>query len=220
MIIERGLRWWLSRVMAVALIIVGLTNAMTLAAQENDTLVVAQFNQQGQLLKPIDLDHWIHLGSNLGHGYNAENFDPQSPGTFQVVEMEPNAFDFFREHGRYADGTMIALSFYWAEAKSNPSLNGFSQGQLVGFEIHLIDSQHYNDGRAFFNFGLEDRADMIAAGNQCVECHRQEGAFESTFTQFYPKMKKILQLHQQSISGLREGVRLQQGLEIGPNVFQ
>lgn len=169
-----------------------LATALGAKAQSTDNINKAVFNQQGQLVKPNNLDEWIHLGSNVGHGYNEGEFDPRSPGTFHIVEIEPSAYAYFKQHGHYANGTMIALSFYQVAEKTNPRLNGLSQGDLVSFEIHLIDNQ-YDDGRAFFNFGLNHETDMIAAGNRCVECHREEGAFASTFTQFYPKMRERLQ---------------------------
>ena len=158
-------------------------------------LNVAEFDDDGLLIKPNNLDQWIHVGSNMGQGYNEALFDPASPGTFQIVEIEPSAYDYFKQHGRYANGTMIALSFYKASDKSSPRLNGFHQGELVSFEIHLIDSQNFKEGRAFYNFGMKTVAEKIADGSRCVECHKTEGAFESTFTQFYPKMQNLLSIH-------------------------
>lgn len=178
-----------------AILLLGISGLLW-SQTENANLGKAQFNDAGQLLKPANLDQWIHLGSNMGQGYSEDTFDPSSPGTFRIVEMEPSAYNYFKTHGRYADGTMIGLSFYRPQSKTNPRLNGFSQGELVSFEIHLIDSA-YADGRAFFNFIKEEQADMIEAGNACVECHREEGEFESTFTQFYPKMQSIIKHHHQ-----------------------
>lgn len=179
-------------------LIVMLSSQQLLGADDSSLpLNTATFDQSGALIKPKDLDRWIHIGTNMGQGYNEELFDPEKPGTFQIVEIEPAAYDYFKQYGRYADGTMIALSFYKATDKASPKLNGFHQGDLVSFEIHLIDSQKYKEGRAFFNFGMKEKAEKIAEGSRCVECHEAEGAFESTFTQFYPKMQSLLLKHQQ-----------------------
>lgn len=169
-------------------------------AQDNPTnkkaLNIAKFTQAGELIKPDNLDTWIHLGSNLGQGYNEELFDANNAGTFQIVEMEPNAYQYFKETGHYADGTMIALSFYRPETKVSPQLNGFSQGKLVSFEIHLIDGQTLADRHGFYNFGLNENAKKIEDESLCMDCHREEAAFDGTFTQFYPKMQAILSAHQ------------------------
>ena len=185
---------YLRRCFKLAMVLTLLGFGHVCVAEETSQLNVAEFNEQGQLLKPATLDEWIHLGSNVGHGYDEGTFDPKTPGTFHIVEIEPSAYAYVKQHGQYADGTMLALSFYKVQEKTNLRLNGLSQGELVSFEIHLIDSKKYEDGRAFFNFGLNDQANAAPSPNRCVECHREEGAFASTFTQFYPKMQKILNI--------------------------
>lgn len=154
-----------------------------------EPLGVATFTGSGALEKPKGMDKWVHMGSNIGHGYNGESFARDDPGTFRVVEMEPTAYDYFLEHGEYADGTMSSLSVYDTVSKVEPDLNGFSQGKLRGFEIHLIDSTRNSDGREFFMFAAAgERAEPLADQSVCVNCHLQEGKFKSTFVQFYPKL--------------------------------
>lgn len=151
---------------------------------------VAKFSTAGALDKPEALDKWIHLGSNIGHGYNGESFATDDPGTFRVVAMEPSSYDYFIEHGEYANGTMFSLSVFDVLSKVEPDLNGFSQGKLRGFEIHLIDSERNQDGREFFMFAADDlNATPLADQSICVNCHEKEAEFESTFVQFYPKLK-------------------------------
>jgi hypothetical protein len=106
--------------------------------------------------------------------------------------MEPSAYRYFIENGRYANGTMFLLSFFAAEQNTEPRLRGFVQGALRGREIHLIDHERYADGRAFFLFpGDVSDAAMVPAGNECVVCHSAHGAFDGTFTQFYPPTRGL-----------------------------
>src|SRR5262245_57221490 len=69
-----------------------------------DALNVACFTAHGQLMMPADLAQWVFLGTSLGMGYNQAQFNPASPGQFQVVLMEPSAYRYFIEHGKYAPG--------------------------------------------------------------------------------------------------------------------
>ena len=103
-----------------------------LAADEHlqKGLGVAQFTPSDELIFPANTDRWVVLGTNLGGDYSDAEFDPKNPGTIGVVQMEPNAYDYLLENGKYANGTMILLSFYQTQEKPEPELNGFVQGGL------------------------------------------------------------------------------------------
>lgn len=151
---------------------------------------VATFTAEGQLRRPADLDQWIFLGASLGMGYNAAAFDPKSPGQFQVVLMEPQAYREFVATGAYPDGAMFLLSFYDSEQKVSINRSGFVQRELNSFEIHLIDKQRPGEGHYFYPFGATDRqASVLPPGNACIVCHLKNGAFSGTFAQFYPTIR-------------------------------
>lgn len=151
---------------------------------------VATFTADGQLLRPPNLDEWVFLGASLGMGYNARAFDPNAPGQFQVVLMEPQAYRRFVATGAYPDGAMFLLSFYDSEQKVSINRSGFVQRDLDSFEIHLIDQRRPGEGHYFYPFGANDRqAAVLPAGNACVTCHLKNGAFSGTFAQFYPTIR-------------------------------
>ena len=112
----------------------------------------ASFTESGELLRPGNLDQWVFLGASLGMGYNKADFDPKSPGNFQVVLMEPSAYAHFKAHGGYPNGSMFLLSFYPAEQRISIDRAGFVQGELKNFEIHLLDRSRFAEGRAFFRY--------------------------------------------------------------------
>jgi Cytochrome P460 len=167
----------------------------TTASKAQEELAVARYNEQDQLVFPDDADTWVHMGSTLGGEYTDEPFDPDNPGTLGVVQMEPEAYRYFLESGEYADGTMFLLSFYSALAESDPQLPGFVQGPLQAREIHVIDRGRYEEGRGFYLFAATATAgtvsDKIADGSPCVQCHVPEGAYDGTFTQFYPPIRDL-----------------------------
>ncbi len=160
-------------------------------AQSQNGLGIAQFINNGRLIFPDNIDRWIVVGASLGSNYAEEAFTAENPGTIGVVQMEPTAYDFFLTNGQYADGTMFYLTFYSSEIKSEPQLQGFVQGDIVGREIHLIDKSRYRDGHAFFMFNLAEQqtSTILPPGNDCVVCHTKHGQFDGTFTQFYPAMR-------------------------------
>ena len=160
------------------------------AGAATDALTVARFDASGRLLRPERLDRWVFVGAGLGMNYSGDAFSVEHPGAFQVVLMEPAAYDYLRRHGRYADGTMFLLSFYSTEHASSIDRSGFTPGALSAFEIHVIDRARYSEGRAFFSFGRDaQQAAALPPGSDCVQCHVPKGAYDGTFTQFYPPLR-------------------------------
>lgn len=164
-------------------------------AQSEDALDAPDYTSEGRLVFPDDTDRWIMLGAGFGGEYNDLPFDPANPGSFGIVQMEPSAYDYFLEHGRYADGTMLLLTFYPAAAKSEPPLQGFTQDDAALREIHVIDRGRFaTEDRAFFVFRIgDDSAAAVPPGSECVKCHGEHGAYDATFTQFYPTIRHLLQ---------------------------
>lgn len=164
---------------------------------QTDAVDAARYTSDGRLEFPDDTDRWIHLGTTLGGEYEGLPFDPANPGSFGVVQMERSAYDYFLEHGEYADGSMLLLSFYPAADASEPPLQGFTQADAGVREIHVIDRARYDaEGRAFFVFrpGADSPAAAIPPGSECVQCHTEHGAFDATFTQFYPAVRDLIEL--------------------------
>ena len=188
------------RTAVVLLACLGLPHALLgqPADAERPDLDVAEYTPAGELVFPADVAEWIHLGSAIGHGYADEQaqertFAPDDPGTIHIVQIEPAAYRYFLEHKHYADGTMLLLSFYRTMAAPDPDLNGFTQGDLAAREIHVLDRARFADERAFFLFDPVARSSpMVPAGNECVTCHAEHGAYDSTFTQFYPLLRELL----------------------------
>lgn len=159
-------------------------------SQSKTELEVARFNADGKLLKPADLDQWVFLGASLGMGYNQPQSNDGGPGQFQVVLMEPRAYEYFLKNGKYAPGSMFLLSFFDAEQKRSINKTGFVQSNLTNYEIHLVDPRRAPDGRTFYVFNAQDtQGNALPKGNQCVTCHVGHGAFDGTFAQFYPTIR-------------------------------
>jgi hypothetical protein len=168
----------------------GAASGSTLATDK--PIEVAKISTEGKLQKPADLDNWVFLGTSLGMGYNPGSFNAARPGQFQVALMEPSAYDYFKQHGSYAPGSMFLLAFYDADVqKRSINQNGFTQADLTNFEIHLVvDAAKGKEGHTFYMFGADaTEGGPVPPGNACVRCHVDHGAFEGTFAQFYPTIR-------------------------------
>jgi len=156
-------------------------------------LPAPSYADDGALNFPPDTATWVYMGTTLGGDYNDAPFDPAAPATFGIVQMEPSAYRYFIDNGSYADGTMFLLSFYDSAAKSEPQLQGFVQGDLQNQEIHVIDKARFAEGRGFFFYRGGGTVTSVTAkipdGSDCVSCHNEHGAYDGTFTQFYPILK-------------------------------
>jgi len=162
-------------------------------AAPDESLHAAGYDATGSLQRPPDLDRWVYLGSSLGMSYNDTPFSLEHPGDFQVVLMEPGAYEYFRQHGRYADGSMFLLSFYEAERGVSIDRAGFVPGPRRSFEIHVLDRKRYAEGHAFFLFEEPTRqSSALPPGSPCIKCHVPNGAFDGTFAQFYPPIRERL----------------------------
>jgi hypothetical protein len=174
------------------------SGALGQAPASPSRLGVATYSANGELAWPTDTDRWVFLGTSLGSDYAEGAFDPANPGTIGVVQIEPSAYAEVLKTGKYADGTMLLLTFYPAMAQSEPQLRGFVQGEPRGREIHVIDRQRFSaEGRAFFVFGPDRKpAAALPQGSECVRCHGEHGRLDSTFAQFYPALRQFVQPRQ------------------------
>jgi hypothetical protein len=95
--------------------------------------------------------------------------------------------------GRFVDGTMIALHFYGSQNNISINRSGFVMSDLHFAEIHFKDSKRFPDGFNFYTFDNEQTAAKeIALPNECVACHKHDGAYDGVFVQFYPGIHKYL----------------------------
>ena len=172
----------------VFLLAVALTMAALFADAKDDTRIdVARFDAAGNILVPEDLDEWVFIGSSLGMGYSQQAFDPDSPGMFQIVRMEPQAYAAFKKTGTFVDGTMFSLHFYGSQNEISINRAGYVMDNLHFAEIHYKDNERFPDGSNFYNLvNGEPIGTEIPLPNDCVTCHDRDGAYDGVFVQFYP----------------------------------
>ena len=146
------------------------------------------------LQRPPDVRELVFLSSGQGMAYGpAADKAKQAggPPPFTNVFVAPQAYRSFMRSGKWPDGATFFLEVRAGVAHASHGTHGSSQGALLALEAEKKDSTRYpGAGFAYFDFGpggADQKARPLPATAACYACHRQHGAVQWTFTQFYPE---------------------------------
>jgi len=177
-----------SFVVAAVLTAFGATVAIDGAGQ--DSANGPQFTADGQLMRPSNYREWVYLSSGLGMTYGplAEGASNGNP-MFDNVFVNPAAYKAFLETGTWPDHTMFILEARGSQSKGSINNGGRFQADVGGVESEVKDEKRFPGKWGFFAFGTNGtQARMIPATASCYACHKQNGAVDNTFVQFYPTL--------------------------------
>ena len=158
------------------------------------------YTAEGQLKFPGSYRDWTFLTSGLDMSYDAKSA-PMGMGMFNNVFVNPEAHRAFQATGRWPEGTELVLEIRGAEGAKSINKAGRTQsGELMGVEVHVLDSAHLDpkqkgDGWAFYGFDKLTTAKKIDRTASCYACHEQHAAVDTTFVQFYPTLLKTAEEH-------------------------
>jgi hypothetical protein len=150
-----------------------------------------EYTGDGQMRLPANYREWVYLSSGFDMSYNpAIQTDHH---VFDNVFVNPEAWRVFVASGRWPDKTVFVLEVRGAESKGSINQKGSFQGSaLMGLEVHVKDEARFGGKWAFFGFsGRNVAAKMIPLSANCYSCHRDHGAVDTTFVQFYPTLMPI-----------------------------
>jgi hypothetical protein len=146
------------------------------------------------LQRPVDVRELVFLSSAQGMAYGpAADKAKQAGGSapFTNVFVTPEAYRGFMRTGKWPEGATFFLEVRAGVGHTSNGVSGSSQGALLALEAEKKDSDRYPDGGfAYFDFGpagADQKGRLLPATQTCYACHRQHGAVERTFTQFYPE---------------------------------
>lgn len=154
-----------------------------------------EYDSDAQMRLPANYREWVYLSSGFDMSYN-----PATQGDhhmFDNVFVNPEAWRAFVNSGRWPDKTVLILEVRGAESKASINQKGsFQAAAVMGLEAHVKDESRFGSKWAFFGFsgggvkaGL--KAKMIPVSASCYSCHRDHGAVDTTFVQFYPTLMPI-----------------------------
>ena len=158
------------------------------------------YTADGQLKFPEKYREWVFLASGLDMSYDPKP-TPMGMGMFNNVFVNPEAYKAFQTTGHWPEGTELVLENRGAEGAKSINKAGRTQSaELMGFEVHVLDSAHQDpaaggDGWAFYGFDNPVSAKAIARPASCYTCHEQHGAVDTTFLQFYPTLVDAAEKH-------------------------
>jgi len=158
-----------------------------------------KYASDGQLLFPKEYREWVFLSSGLDMSYDPK---PRTDGMhmFNNVFVNPAAYTAFQATGHWPDGTELVLENRGAEAPKSINTKGNTQSkELLGFEVHVLDSAHAeakSDGWEFYGFQNTVSAKPIARPASWYSCHEAHAAVETTFVQFYPTLTETAEKKQ------------------------
>jgi hypothetical protein len=162
-----------------------------------------KYASDGQLLFPKEYREWVFLASGLDMSYDPK---PRTDGMhmFNNVFVNPAAYKVFQQTGHWPDGTELVLENRGAETGKSINVKGSTQSkELMGFEVHVLDSTHAEaqsggkpDGWEFYGFQNAVSAKSIARPASCYSCHEAHAAVDTTFVQFYPTLMETAEKKQ------------------------
>lgn len=180
--------------------------AMSQSSPYPDVEFGPKFTASGELLVPQGFRKWVFIGSPLTpHGLNGgkANF-PE----FHNVYVEPAAYDYYVQHGKWPEGTMMVKELQLTQPGTFPdgsrvevSGRGYFPGVTNGMDVSVKDSKRFADtnGWGFFNFGHHAapyaESAMEAPVESCAGCHIASAHEDMVFTGFYQLLKPLPMKH-------------------------
>ena len=148
------------------------------------------YTDDGRLRPPADYREWVYLSSGFDMSYSPPAAAKAGHSMFDNVFVNPEAYRYFERAGTWPDGTTLVLEL--RGAGHNGSINtagSFQSEDVMGVEVHVKDAAR--GGWAFYEFDGQAPARMLPKQASCYSCHRDHGAVDTTFVQFYPTLAPL-----------------------------
>jgi hypothetical protein len=153
----------------------------------------AQFDEHNNLLRPKGYRTWVFAGTAA---------TPKSQDStvlfpdFQNVYVDPEGYQYWKEHGEWKDGTILVKELLRAGDSVSAVGRGFFQGDYFSVSAEVKDSKRFADmpkGWNYFKFVdvknhiLTDKS--APQGLKCAGCHVANAVEDSVFYQYYPAIR-------------------------------
>jgi hypothetical protein len=147
-------------------------NVSSVAVLEGDTLSL-----------PERYREWVFVGSSTRVEGASE------PATFQNVYISPEAYREYRGTGRFPEGAVLVMESAVAGSKAVEDAAGHYGKEFLSVRVSVKDSR-FREGWGYFEFkNQEKKARALPESAGCLACHRNQGATDHVFTQFYPVLR-------------------------------
>jgi len=199
---NRPLHFVLAAILSVSL---GIA-ALAWAAEPGETspepsnppegMTLPEYNDDGALLRPVGYERWTLVGTSLGLDYSpGREPDPERPGMFHNVYLQPEAFDYYVEQGEFPEqAVFVVTNNPPVKRKGDDEINrrGHFAANPTGLEVSVKDSKRFDDGWGYFMYysvGGPRTPSKPHARAACYDCHAEHGEDDAVFVQFYSVLK-------------------------------
>jgi hypothetical protein len=138
-----------------------------------------------------DYSTWVFMGAGM-----FPSADNVAPPRFSNIFVNPEAYAVYRDTGTWPDRTVI-ISEKRGGITTRPVTTGAGWGQTgdpLGFELEIKDAAR--GGWMYYTAAAsQTAAQPVAKQSDCVTCHREHAAVDSTFVQFYPRLIDAAKRH-------------------------
>jgi hypothetical protein len=172
--------------------------SMKLIAADEAAPPSAMYDAAGKLVFPSDYRSWPNIGTGLNMSYGPLRTEARAQPPFTNVFVSPDSYRKFLQSGRWPDRTTFVLEIRGSIAVNNSKTgnNGHYQGEILGIEAEVKDTQRFEQGWGFFSIDAEQRlGTQIPTNASCYTCHATHAAVENTFVQFYPVLRDVAKRH-------------------------
>jgi len=166
-----------------------------------------QYNDAGELLRPVGFETWVFVGSNLGLTYAGEPKPKPDDEQYHNVFMKPEAYAVYAKTQKFPDKTVFVVDLRTKENKDpNPNpmgeiINGSYNDKRTGLLTAVKDLNHPRPKGsttpwAYYIFEMDgnkmpDSAKAQDAAN-CEHCHSTVNTkTDNVWVQFYPILRDM-----------------------------
>ena len=152
-----------------------------------------QYPASDTMAVPPDYRDWMFLTSSLDLNYS--NAAEPGPGQMHMLDnvfVNADAYRQFLKTGSWPDQTVLVKENRIAESAGTLSKSGRFQTCVMNLEIHVKDGQRFPGGWAFFvSSDGKAAGKLMPQSANCYSCHKDHGAADTTFVQFYPTLLPV-----------------------------
>ena len=188
--------------------VVGVLSVIPVAADHHEGSV-AQFDAEGNLIRPEGYREWVFVGTPLTP--NDLNGGMAPFPEFHAVYIDPASWAHYKKTGDFRDGTVLIKELITVGSKQATSGVGYFMGEYLGLEAAVKSKAQFPDepgNWAYHSFTTpgspmagEEMRSKVHAGAPlkakakafptavCASCHVASAAEDMVFTQFYPVLR-------------------------------
>jgi hypothetical protein len=165
-----------------------------------------QYNEAGELKRPVGFETWVFVGSNLGLEYSesaakekpAEKEGKSRPAkgaNFHNVYINPEAYAHYVKTGKFPEKTVLVLDIFKAEEGEPQKIvsEGLFPGAHAGVAVAVKNSTRPDGSQtdwAYYDFGLEKQTAKAFPDKACYDCHLNHADDDNVWVQFYPTLRQ------------------------------